>query len=60
MRDYVAALPITIENPNAIIQAAVCVDKDENPYPQLPRRRENTHALSAQRDAPADADKPRR
>lgn len=37
MRDYVAAAPITVENPNAIIQAAVCVDKDENPY-RLPGR----------------------
>ena len=58
MRDYAAAEPITIENPNAIIQAAVCVDKDENPYRQQPGRRESTEIPSAQQggaDQPATA-----
>jgi hypothetical protein len=32
MRNYVAADPITIENPNAIVQAEACIDKHENPY----------------------------
>jgi len=32
MRNYVAADPITIENPNAIVQAVACVDRDENAY----------------------------
>ena len=31
MRNYVAAEPITMKNPNAIIQAVACVDKNENP-----------------------------
>ena len=32
MRNYAAAEPITVENPQALIQAVACVDKDENPY----------------------------
>jgi hypothetical protein len=32
MRNYVAAEPITIENPNAIVQAEACIDKHENHY----------------------------
>ena len=39
MRSYVAAEPITVENPNAVIQAEACVDKHENPY-RLPRARQ--------------------
>ncbi len=39
MRDYVAAEPITVENPNAIIQAGACVGKDEKPI-HLPRVRQ--------------------
>lgn len=53
MRDYAATEPITIENPNAIIQAAVCVDKNENPF-NLPRasRQESPQPLR-----PTDANK---
>jgi hypothetical protein len=36
MRNYAGAEPITIENPNAIIQAEACVDRDENPYRRRP------------------------
>lgn len=32
MRNYVSDHAITIENPNAIIQATDCIDKDENPF----------------------------
>lgn len=32
MQNYVANEPITVENPEAVIQAVACVDKDENPY----------------------------
>ncbi|RMG00706.1 MAG: hypothetical protein D6741_06340 [Planctomycetota bacterium] len=32
MRDYVADSPLTIRNPNAVIQAVGCLDRDENPY----------------------------
>ncbi len=32
MRNYVATEPITNTNPQAIIQAVACIDKDENPY----------------------------
>lgn len=32
MRNYAADSPITVNNPNAIIQATSCIDKDENPY----------------------------
>jgi hypothetical protein len=32
MRNYVAAEPVTRENSNAIIQASLCVDKDEQPF----------------------------
>jgi hypothetical protein len=48
MRNYASPEPITVENPNAIIQAAACVDKDENPF-SLPRvRQHNMHAPDAQ------------
>jgi hypothetical protein len=32
MRNYVSATPITRTNPQSVIQAVACVDKDENPY----------------------------
>jgi hypothetical protein len=32
MRNYAAAQPITRENTNALIQAALCLDKNEEPY----------------------------
>ncbi len=32
MRNYVAESPITVQNPNALIQAVACLDKDERPY----------------------------
>lgn len=32
MRTYVASDPITVENPNALIQVVGCVDKDQKPY----------------------------
>ena len=36
MRNYVADAPITRTNTNAIIQASLCVDKNEEPF-NLPR-----------------------
>ncbi len=32
MRNYAADEPITVENPEALVQAVVCVDKAEEPY----------------------------
>src|SRR5262249_15580171 len=32
MRNYVSQSPITCLNTNAIIQAALCIDKDEQPF----------------------------
>jgi hypothetical protein len=32
MRNYVAPSPITVLNPNAVIQATGCVDRDEQPF----------------------------
>lgn len=32
MRNYTAGLPITVNNPAAVIQAVACVDKNENLY----------------------------
>ncbi len=32
MRNYAAEAPITVENPKAVVQAVVCVDKAEEPY----------------------------
>lgn len=32
MRNYVADQPITVENPNAVIQALGCIDKNEDAY----------------------------
>lgn len=32
MRNYTADEPITVQNPNAVIQALGCIDKHENPY----------------------------
>jgi hypothetical protein len=34
MRNYVADSPLTIENPNAVIQATACVDKNEHLFNQ--------------------------
>ncbi len=36
MRDYKADQPITILNPNAVIQAEGCIDKMENPFRLVP------------------------
>lgn len=35
MRNYVAETPITCLNSNALVQAALCVDKNENAYPPV-------------------------
>lgn len=35
MRNYEAERPITVENPNAIIQAVACVDKNESFYNEI-------------------------
>jgi hypothetical protein len=32
MRNYIADAPITCTNPNALIQASLCVDKNEEPF----------------------------
>lgn len=32
MRDYQTDKPITINNPNAVLQAKACIDKNEQPY----------------------------
>jgi hypothetical protein len=32
MRNYVADSPHTIENPNAVVQAFGCIDKNEKPF----------------------------
>ncbi len=60
MRNYAAAEPITVENPNAIVQATVCVDKNETPYRRTPSRRQGIHDPGAQQDTPANADRLRR
>jgi hypothetical protein len=36
MRNYAADQPITIQNPQALVQAVACVDKDEQPFNQIP------------------------
>lgn len=36
MRNYAAATPITCSNPNALIQAVACVDKNEQAFNQTP------------------------
>ncbi len=36
MRNYVADHPVTLQNPQALIQAVACVDKDLQPFNQLP------------------------
>ena len=36
MRDYAAAEPITVLNPKALIQASVCIDKNETFYNRVP------------------------
>jgi len=36
MRNYAAAEPVTVQNPEAVLQAVACVDKDENPWPEKP------------------------
>jgi len=33
MRNYVAAQPITLQNPNALVEAVACYDKEGNLYP---------------------------
>lgn len=38
MRDYKADQPITILNPNAIVQADGCIDKEENPFVIHPKK----------------------
>lgn len=38
MRNYAAEHPLTIENPQALIQAVACVDKDLKPFVLLPGR----------------------
>ncbi len=37
MRNHAAENPITLLNPNAVIQAVACVDKSENPWNLPPR-----------------------
>lgn len=32
MRNYISDKPVTIENPNAVIQAIACIDKSEKPF----------------------------
>jgi hypothetical protein len=36
MRNYRSDKPFTITNPNAVIQAFGCIDKDENPLNIFP------------------------
>lgn len=36
MRNYRSDKPLTITNPNAVIQAFGCLDKDENPFNIIP------------------------
>ncbi len=38
MRNYVTDQPITIENPNAVIQALGCIDKNEEPFEYRTKR----------------------
>ncbi len=38
MRNYAADEPLTIENPNAIIQAFGCIDKNEDPFEYRTKR----------------------
>jgi hypothetical protein len=33
MRNYVAGQPFTLQNPNALVEAVACYDKEEKPYP---------------------------
>lgn len=54
MRNYVSAQPITVENPNAIIQAVACVDKDETPYRQPQARADIPHDPGVQPVVPGD------
>ena len=42
MRDYKAAMPITILNPNTVVQVIGCLDKDEMPY-SFPGERKEKH-----------------
>lgn len=35
MRNYAANEPITVENPHALIQASVCVDKNQLPFNEI-------------------------
>jgi hypothetical protein len=51
MRNYVADRPITVQNPNAVVQAVACVDKDERPYNQ-------TASPSSPSTKPASATRP--
>jgi hypothetical protein len=36
MRNYAADHPFTVQNPNAVIQALACIDKNENPFTYPP------------------------
>ena len=38
MRNYTADHPFTVQNPNAVIQALACIDKNENPFSYPPER----------------------
>lgn len=38
MRDYKSAKPITLLNPNAVVQADACIDKTESPFALRPGR----------------------
>ncbi len=38
MRNYAAAQPITVQNPQAVVQAVACIDKDEKPFNLGPGR----------------------
>jgi hypothetical protein len=56
MRDYAAVDPLTVENPNAVIQAEACVDKHENPYRTPWSRQENTENPAAQPTVRSDGE----
>lgn len=54
MRNYVAAEPMTVENPHALIQAWACVDKNEKPL-SLPLVRQS-HRNRSDAQPPAGGD----
>ena len=39
MRNYKSDKPLTIENPNSIIQAFGCIDKMEEPFNMIPEKK---------------------